>query len=74
MPTASPPWVRTSSGTLAFEVTVPIRKIIGGAAIPLSVIVLEAGPTPTAPAALAFTAREGDALDVPALLLDYCDP
>jgi len=64
----------TKSGALAFEVTAPILNIIGAAAIPLSVIVVEKGPAPAAPAELAFTSREGDALLVPRLLLDYCDP
>jgi len=64
----------TASGALTFEVTVPIRKIIVATPIPLSVIVIESGPVPAAPAELAFTSREGDALGVPTLLLDYCDP
>ena len=64
----------TASGALTFEVTVPIRKIVGAAAIPLSLIVIEKGPTPAAPAELAFASREGDALGVPTLILDYCDP
>jgi hypothetical protein len=62
-----------SSGSVTFKVTDPIRTIIGGASIPLWLIVLEKSSPPPAPAELAFTSSEGDALGIPALILDYCD-
>jgi len=63
----------TSSGSVTFTLTAPVRKLIGPAPIPLSLIVLEKGSPPAAPAELAFTSSEGDASGIPALILDYCD-
>jgi hypothetical protein len=64
----------TSSGNVDFDVTAAIAKLQGPAAIPLSLIVLESSPARPAPAELAFTSREGNASQIPELLLEYCDP
>jgi hypothetical protein len=62
-----------ASGPLTFKVTEPVKQVMGATAITLSVIVLEKGSPPVAPAELAFTSSEGDASSIPALILDFCD-
>ena len=65
---------RTAEGALAFDVTEAVRSALMATPIPLSLILLESSAPPAAPAELAFTSREGDASDIPALILQYCQP
>lgn len=64
----------TSSGNVDFVVTTTVSQLLGQAAIPLSLIVLEVTQAPDAPAELAFTSTQGNASLIPVVLLDYCDP
>ncbi len=64
----------TSSGNVDFNLTSTIEQILGPTPIPLSLIVLESTAARPAPAELAFTATEGNASEIPELLLTYCDP
>jgi hypothetical protein len=61
----------TQNGPLSFDVTSLVADVWGSEPIPLPLIVLEVSE-PTAPAELAFTSREGDALGAPELRLHYC--
>jgi hypothetical protein len=63
----------TSSGNVDFVVTTSVSQLLGQAAIPLSLIVLEL-TAPDTSAALAFTSTQGNASLIPVVLLDYCDP
>lgn len=64
----------TTSGTLTFDVTQVVGSTLAPTAIPLSLILIETGAPPPAPAELAFTSREGDASGAPTLILEYCEP
>jgi hypothetical protein len=64
----------TSVGTLNFNVTSVVRSAFMATPVPLSLILLESGAPPAAPAELAFTSSEGDASGVPTLILEYCEP
>ena len=64
----------TATGSLTFDVTVPVGQAFAAEPVVLSFIVMENGAPPPAPAELAFTSSEGDASVVPALLLQYCEP
>jgi hypothetical protein len=63
----------TMSGAVSFDLTMALRVVFSSQAVPLSLIMLEDGTAPTAPAELAFTATEGDASD-PTLVVDFCAP
>lgn len=64
----------TPSAHLSFDVTATVAAILAVPGVPLSLIAIEAGPSPPAPAELAFTSAEGDAVFVPSLSLAYCPP
>lgn len=63
----------TSEGSAVFDVTEPFRLLISSQAAPLSLIIVEVGTAPDAPAALTFTSSEG-ATSLPTVVLDYCPP
>ena len=63
----------TAAGPVEFDITPLVALEASTQPVPLSLIVLELGSAPAAPAALAFTSREGDA-SAPVLLIDYCAP
>ena len=62
-----------ASGDFDFDVTNIVNKLTRAAPIPLSLIALERTDRP-APAELDFTSTEGNASQIPQLLLVYCDP
>jgi hypothetical protein len=62
----------TSEATLTFDVSEEIRG--SSAPVTVSVVILEIGAAPAAPAELAFGALEGDASKAPQLILTYCEP
>jgi hypothetical protein len=64
----------TSSGVVQFDVTEALRSALSSEPTVYGIVVLERGPVPTAPAALAFTSREGNASRSAALLIRYCPP
>lgn len=62
-----------TEGWVSFDVTAAVDAALSTtAAVPFPLIVLEVGAAPTPPAALAFTSTEGDALEDPELLIEYC--
>jgi hypothetical protein len=61
----------TQNGPVSFDVTSVVAGAFGAEPIPLPLIVREVS-SPTAPAELAFTSRQGDDLGAPELLLEYC--
>jgi hypothetical protein len=63
----------TSTGPLNFDVTAAVEQALGATAVPLSVIILESGIVPAAPAKLAFASAEGDATG-PSLVVEFCPP
>lgn len=63
-----------SNVTVAFDVTDLVRGAVGATPVSLSLVVLEIGVVPPAPAQLAFTSSEGDASNAPRLSLTYCEP
>jgi hypothetical protein len=62
-----------AQGSLTFDATDSLRQLFSDQAVPLSLIILEVGSVPAAPAELAFAATEGDASD-PSLVIDFCQP
>ena len=64
----------TSAGALTFDVTTFVRGASASSPVPLSLILLEISAPPPPPAELAFTSREGDASEVPKLIVEYCQP
>lgn len=64
----------TMTGTVSFDVSDKVRSLIAPTAVPLSLILLEAGESPPAPAEVAFTAAEGDDSKQPSLQLELCLP
>jgi hypothetical protein len=63
----------TSSGLVRFDVTERVRAVLGAAASSYVLVLLELGTPLTAPSALTFTSREGNASRAPSLLLSYCE-
>jgi hypothetical protein len=63
-----------SDAALTFDVTVPVQQALAAKLADLPFIVLETSAPPPAPAGLAFTAMEGNASGIPALILEYCEP
>jgi hypothetical protein len=61
----------TMTAAVSFDVTASLEAAWSSTSVPFPLIVREVGGTPTPPAVLAFTSREGDAL-VPELLMEYC--
>jgi hypothetical protein len=64
----------STEAVLSFDVTELIRSTQSPTPVTLSVVVLEIGSAPAAPADLAFDAVEGDASVSPQLSLSYCAP
>jgi hypothetical protein len=64
----------TADATLTFDVTVSVEEALSTRAAGLPFIVLETDAPPPKPAELAFTAKEGNASDIPTLIVDYCEP
>jgi hypothetical protein len=64
----------TSTSTLSFDVSTFVRGVSASSPVPLSLILLEISTPPPPPAELAFTSREGDASEVPKLIVEYCQP
>lgn len=64
----------TASGDVSFDMTQATSRLASTQAIPLSLLVLEAGAVPTAPAELAFDSRESNASRPPVLAIELCDP
>jgi hypothetical protein len=64
----------TEAGQVRFDVTARVRDALQTGTTSLPFIVLEKSAPPPAPAELAFSSREGDALQAPALSLAYCAP
>lgn len=62
-----------TEGWVSFDVTAAVDAALSTtAAVPFPLIVLEVGAAPTPLAALAFTSTEGDDLEDPELLIEYC--
>jgi len=60
-------------GPVTFDLTSALSELFSTDGVPLPLIVLEVGSSPTPPAELAFTSSEGDALEAtPQLFLEYC--
>lgn len=64
----------TSRGVVRFDVTEAVARVLGPQPSLHGLVVLELGAAPPAPAALAFTAREGNEAMSAALRLRYCQP
>lgn len=64
----------STSGKVTFDVTAAVTEVLANQADPLSLIVLEVGPTVSAPSSLAFGSSEGDASAAPELVIQYCPP
>lgn len=64
----------SATGTVSFDVSSRVRSALTPEDVPLSLIVLEAGGSPPAPAEVAFVASEGDDSQKPELLLELCLP
>lgn len=63
-----------TSSEVVFEITELIRSLESAASTTLSMVILEIGAAPAAPAQLAFVSMEGDASKAPLLRLSYCEP
>lgn len=63
-----------AEGTVGFDVTVPVEEAVSDGTSTLPFIVLETSAVPPAPAELAFTSKEGNASNIPQLIVDYCEP
>jgi hypothetical protein len=64
----------TADATLTFDVTVSVEQALSTRAAGLPFVVLETDAPPPKPAELAFTAKEGNASNIPTLIVDYCEP
>jgi hypothetical protein len=64
----------TSRGVVRFDVTAAVASVLGPQPSLYGLVVLELGAAPPAPAALAFTSREGNDSVSAALRLRYCQP
>jgi hypothetical protein len=59
-------------GAVTFDLTSAVSELFSTVPVPLPLLVREVGLPPTPAAELAFTSSEGDALEAPALFLEYC--
>jgi hypothetical protein len=64
----------TSRAAVDFDVTVAVEQALTDLTPELPFIVLETSAVPPPPAELAFTSKEGNASNVPKLVVDYCQP
>jgi hypothetical protein len=64
----------TAAGTLSFDVRDALASAFSTQSVPLSLIVIEAGLSPEAPAEVAFTSSEGDDSKRPSLVIEFCMP
>lgn len=64
----------TATGTLSFDVREALLSAFSTQSVPLSLIVVEAGLSPEAPAEVAFTSSEGDDSKRPSLVIEFCMP
>lgn len=64
----------SSTGKVTFDVTAAVTELFANQAVPLALIVVEVGPTVSAPSSLAFGSSEGDASAAPELVIQYCPP
>lgn len=63
-----------ASEQVSFDMTRRLDRILGGAPLPLSLIVLETSASPSFPGEFVFASTEGTATDAPLLVLEYCAP